>query len=334
MDIKNLEGQLAELVIPTFVFPWAEACSPHAETIEARMLEWADKQGLFINDEQRKRASRGQFGWLASRCYPNASLELLQVIADLLMWSFSADDVLVDRTDTLTVDTLRNLTAMMDVIDLDAVGEQPVYSELALFDACRRLRQLVTDETFYRFNQGGQSWLISLAMQILNHMQSKSVDVRQYETIRRYTNGLDALFALSDVANRGLVDSGDFCRPEVRMLCMHAKNIIGWSNDIHSLFVEARQPGQFWNMVFIHNIYQEGHSLQESVDYTATRVNAEISRFVRLSDTLLPDASPQLQGFIDGLKYWTRGNQDWVDKNSLRYAASFATMDADNRDLL
>lgn len=334
MEIKDLESQLAGLVIPSFEFPWPEACSPYAETIEARMLEWADEQGLFINEEQHKRAARGRYGWLASRCYPNADPELLQVIADLLIWSFSADDLFVDRAETLTFDTLRNLTAMIDVIDLNTAGEQPVYSELALFDACRRLRELLAGESFQRFAQGARLWLASLAMQILNHLQPKSVDIRPYETIRRYTNGVEALFALLDVANRGLVKADDFCRPEVRTLCLHAMNIISWSNDIHSLIVEARQPGQFWNMVFIHNTYTQGHSLQESVDYTAARVNAEISHFIRLSDALMPDASPQLLGFIDGLKHWTRGNQDWVEQNTQRYAAAFAATDADNRGLL
>lgn len=152
--------------------------------------------------------------------------------------------------------------------------------------------------------------------------------------MRRYTNGLEALFALSDVTDCGLVESKDFCRPEVRALCNHAMNIISWSNDIHSLVVEARQPGQFWNMVFIHNVYATGHSLQESVNYTAARVEAEISLFVMASDLLLLNASPQLQGFIDGLKHWTRGNQDWVEQNTQRYAAAFAAIDADNRGLL
>lgn len=50
-----------------------------------------------------------------------------------------------------------------------------------------------------------------------------------------------------------------------------------------------------------------------------------------MADAVAADASVQLRGLIDGLKYWTIGYFDWVVLDSKRYAADFAVVDADDR---
>ena len=85
-------------------------------------------------------------------------------------------------------------------------------------------------------------------------------------------------------------------------------------------------------MVVIHAA--QGYTLQESVDYTAARVNEEIAQFVQLSNAITAHASKNLRGLIDGLKYWTRGYLDWVAQDTQRYAAAFAGGDADDRGVL
>ncbi|WP_179404642.1 terpene synthase family protein [Burkholderia guangdongensis] len=130
----------------------------------------------------------------------------------------------------------------------------------------------------------------------------------------------------------GAVAPDVFHRADVQALCRHANNIVCWSNDIQSLGVEARQPGQFRNMVVIHASL--GHTLQESVDYTAARVRAEIDAFVRRADALMPLADARLLGLVDGFKFWIRGYLDWVAMDTQRYAAAFAADDADDRGLI
>ncbi|KPA35144.1 terpene synthase metal--containing protein [Fusarium langsethiae] len=134
MDQTALVSQLAALRIPTFQFPWPEACAPHTEQLEARMIEWADKHNLFPNGKYRERAERTRYAWLAARCYPNATPNLLQAIADFFIWFFLVDDLFVDRVETITRDTLCNLTAMVDVLDFNAASQEPVYGELAWLD--------------------------------------------------------------------------------------------------------------------------------------------------------------------------------------------------------
>ncbi|KAK5996236.1 Sesquiterpene synthase [Cladobotryum mycophilum] len=331
MERENLVCQLSGVSIPAFTYPWPEACSPDVEAAEAQMIKWGESHGLFVNDAYRERVSRTRYAWLAARCYPKADPDLLQAIADYFLWFFIIDDLFVDRVETVTQDTLRNLTAMIDVLDYVKVGKKPVYGELAWLNVSLRLRNLLGAEPFERFAQGMRLWATTAGLQILNHTRSNSVGIPQYETIRRHTSGMNPCLALSDAANGGSVDSNYYYRSDIQQLCQLA-NIVCWSNDIQSLAVELRQPGQYWNMVVIRAF--EGYTLQESIDYTAARVNTEISQFLVLSDEITARDGPNIAGLVDGMKYWIRGYQDWVEKDTLRYATQFASMDADDRGLL
>ncbi|RHZ55353.1 hypothetical protein CDV55_104657 [Aspergillus turcosus] len=333
MENAIAETEVTSLQIPMFELPWPEKISPNVHLVETRMLDWAERYDLFpSNTAYQERVKRTRYGWLAARCYPNADPDLLQTIADYFVWFFLADDLFVDRVEKVMPDTLRNLTAMIDVLDFDDASPQPVYGELAWLDVCRRLRRHLSAESFERFAQGMRLWATTAALQILNHIQSKPVGVRQYETIRRHTSGMNPCLALADVANRGAVDPNEYYHPDVQRLCRHANNIVCWSNDIQSLAIESRQPGQFWNMVGTYAA--SGHTIQESVDYTAERVRAEIVNFQRLSEKILPRASPQLCGLVEGFEYWIRGYMDWVVKDTKRYAIEFVASDADDRNVL
>ncbi|KAI9371219.1 terpenoid synthase [Aspergillus egyptiacus] len=197
MNKENLEAQLTTLQIPLFKLPWPEAIAPDVALIEDRMIEWAEKHGLFVNNSAYKeRVKRTRYAWLAARCYPNAGHELLQAIANYFVWFFLADDLFVDRVDTLTPYTLHNLTARINVLDLDCEGPEPVYGELAWLDVCRQLRQLLSAEHFDRFAQGMRLWATTAGLQILNHLQARPAGTLQYETIRRHTSGMNPCLAL------------------------------------------------------------------------------------------------------------------------------------------
>lgn len=215
------------------------------------------------------------------------------------MWFFLADDLLVDRVETVTPDTLQNLTAMIDALDFGSARPEPAYGETAFLDVCHRLRRLLGSEPFERFAQGMRLWGTAAGLQILNHMQPKSIGLASYKTIRRHTSGMNPCMALADAANGGSIEPSEFHRPDVQTLCRYANNVVCWSNDIQSLSVEIRQPGQFINMVI--DRAAEGHSLQESIAYTASRVKSEMGRFVELCKTMTPGAAMSYDGWTQVL---------------------------------
>jgi hypothetical protein len=326
MDYSDdLEG----IVVPTFQFPWSGACHPEVESVEASMIDWGLAHRLIPDEDYRSRVARTRYGYLAARCYPRADRVLLQAAADYFLWFFLADDLFVDRVDTVTPDTLGNLTVMIDILDFDRPVTSAVYGQSAWLDVCRRLRGCLSAEHFERFAVGMRLWASTAGLQILNHLQPHPISIGCYETIRRHTSGMNPCLALSDAANAGPVTPDEYCHQDVHRLRIHANNVVCWSNDIQSLVVEARQPGQFRNMVT--HYAAEGRSLYEAVEVTARRVRAEIDAFAQLAETVQAWASPQLSGCITGLKDWMHGYQDWVEHDTGRYATTHASHDADDR---
>jgi hypothetical protein len=322
---------LDQIVYPSFEFPWPGGFHPGATIVEERMIEWGAARGLIPDEDYRARVVRTRYGFLAARCYPRAGMKLLQAAADYFLWFFLADDLFVDRVGTVTVGTIANLTAMIDVLDYNRHRTIPVYGETAWLDVCARLRDCLSAEHFERFADGMRMWASTAGLQILSHLQSHAVEIPHYETIRRHTSGMNPCLALSDAANAGPVTPVEYHEPAVQQMRMHANNIVCWSNDIQSLAAEARQPGQFRNMVTVYA--SQGHTLQEGVDITARRVRAEISALARLSEAVEKRASAALLGYITGMKDWTRGYQDWFDQDTERYAIVHATHDADDRGI-
>lgn len=321
--------ELDRILIPVFDFPWPGSCHSEVEDVERSMIEWGLAHQLIPDDSYHARVVRTRYGFLAARCYPRAERGLLQAIADYFLWFFLADDLFIDRVDVVTPDTIRNLTAMIDVLDLDRQGSPPVYGESAWLDVCQRLRGYLSAEHFQRFATGMRLWASTAGLQILNHVQSHPIRIGSYETIRRHTSGMNPCLTLSDAANNGPITADEYHHPAIEALRVHANNVVCWSNDIQSVALEARQPGQFRNMVTIYAA--QGHTLQEGIDITARRVRSEITAFARLAETVLMEASPQLSGYIDGMKYWMRGYQDWVDHDTARYARTYAKHDSDDR---
>jgi hypothetical protein len=326
------DAEVDRITTPVFEFPWSGACHSDVADVEQSMIAWGTDHQLIPDEDYLNRVIRTRYGYLAARCYPRAERVLLQIIADYFLWFFLADDLFVDRVETVASENIQNLTAMIDVLDFDHQGSSPVYGESAWLDVCRRLRQRLSFEHFERFATGMRLWASTAGLQILNHLRPRSVGVETYQTIRRHTSGMNPCLALSDVANLGSIAPAEYHDPAVHQLRMHANNIVCWSNDIQSLVVETRQPGQFRNFVTI--LAAEERTLQEAVDVAAHRVRSEISAFTELSEVVQRQASRQLSGYVVGLKDWVRGYQDWVTIDTWRYSTTRASRDADDRGVV
>jgi hypothetical protein len=274
------------------------------------------------------RVTKCRYGFLAARCYPRAEGHLLQVIADHFLWLFLADDLIFDRVDTVSVRTIRALSAMINIVELDQPAAQPGYGETALFDVCHRLRQILSPEHFDRFGRGTLMWASAASMQILDHLQQAPIGIDSYVAIRRHTSGLTSVLALSDAANLGPITPDEYHHPAMVSLRRQANNVVAWSNDLHSYFVERNQPGQFRNMVTAYQ--SRGHELQEAVDLTAQRVRSELASFIELSATVEAWPNPAVSGCVTGLRDWMRGYQDWFDHETRRYNVR----DADDRAVM
>ena len=315
------------LRIPLFTFDWPGACSPYAQTVEKHVIEWADHHRLIDDSDLRARTIRARYGWLAARCYPTAPLDVLETIADYIAWLFLVDDLFFDRVQTLSPRTVAHITAIIDVFDLNILQPQPIFGERALFDLCQRLRRQLGTDQFQHFAHGTRMMYCGAPLQTLAHLNSAPITLRQYECIRRQGSGLIPCMLLIECTTGTQLEADWRFSPDVQQLRDATNTIVSLSNDIHSLNVELKQPGQHKNMVTLQSGQQ--HELQQVIDLTAHRVLAEIENFSERSEQLLINAPPGLKQYIQGLKYWLSGHQRWVESDTLRYASEFADNDAD-----
>lgn len=319
------------LRIPLFAFKWPSACSPHAQAVEQHVLEWVEHQQLIPDNASRERTSRGRYGWLAARCFPTAPLQLLETIADYIAWLFLVDDLFFDRVQTLSPHTVAHITAVIDVLDLHTTQPQPVFGERALLDICQRLQQHMDAERFQHFAHGTRMIYASAALQILAHLNDEPITLRQYECIRRHGSGMIPSLSLLDSCTPTHLEGRVRFSREVQQLKDSTNTIVSLSNDIYSLKMELKQPGQYENMVTL----QAGtlQTLQQGIDSTANTIRAEIEHFTQRTEQLLVGAGPALSNYIHGLRYWLSGHQQWIESDTARYAAEFADSDADLRSV-
>ncbi len=335
-DVDRAGQSLDRLIMPTIDMPWPAACHPQVERLEQSMIAWGEQHDLIPTAAFRERLERTRFAWLAARCYPRADAVLAQFTADYIGWFFVVDDLTFDRIDSphRPAATMRALTAMLNVIDLGQhTRQRPIFGESAWLDLCHRLRAYLTSEEHYqRWATGMRLWITALAMQVLTHQHDASVGSDGYVPVRRYTGGMIPVLAIEDAANAGPMTHEEWHRPEVDRLRLNTNNIVCWTNDVHSVQIEARQPGQCRNLVTVLRDSVPGRSWQEAVDLAAEYIRAEITAFTELAEQVRRTASPQLGGWIDGCQDWMTGNLAWTVRDTGRYA--HIDQDADDRAIV
>ncbi|MFI1256167.1 terpene synthase family protein [Streptomyces netropsis] len=153
----------------------------------------------------------------------------------------AADDAHVDRVERDSGRFGLAITRILDVLDHDRPQDADAEDawERAFIDICERLREVLPHHVFRRFADGMRLYLMSAAWMILRHSCSETLRIREYKAIRRYIDACAPCVALLSLE----IDEADYTDPRLYRMYQHAANVVDWSNDVLSLFVEARQPG-------------------------------------------------------------------------------------------
>ncbi|KOS18721.1 Pentalenene synthase [Escovopsis weberi] len=333
-NLEALRQQLPSTPVPCTKVNWPAAQHDAFQRIDERSLEWAERQGLLLDDKHRERAKRLAVGSFSCRVYPNASEAFIQIMADYLLWFYVIDDLYVDRVDTINDDTVRNLTAVIDIMDLLELKPDSPFGAAPFLNLCLRLKDMVPVECFERWAEGMRLWAFAGSLMILGESRPGACKLPQYEVIRRYLSGVMPFVACSDYANGGnAITSSEFYDNNVQKLVRFVCNITAWSNDNDSLAAELYQPGQQMNMTILRAC-ENGFNLREAVQYTDSRVRTEIEEYERVQAEVLGKASDALRGYCLGLQHWISGFRDWVEFDTCRYDAKFAIEECDDRGLV
>ncbi len=305
------------LHIPIFHWPWQLTCSPYAQLLDLHVFEWVDKYHLVTDEASRARIAQGKFGWLAARCYPTASLAMLQAIAAYLTWLFVVDDVIFDQPHPPSPETISAVTAIFDVLEQEGADTTSFFAEPAWRDICRQFKPALGVERLQHFAHGIRMMYGSTALLLLGYLHELPITVTQYETLRRYSIGLIPSFELLGLTpDRKLRDSERYS-PAVQKLTALANNIISWSNDLYSLGDELEQRGRYENIVIAY--VSHGDTLQDAITRVTGRIANEFTNFTALCKLLSEQKSPPLDTYIQELQTWIVGHQIWMQNDTARY---------------
>ncbi|HEY0254021.1 MAG TPA: terpene synthase, partial [Kofleriaceae bacterium] len=276
--------------------PFASQISPHASALEAANHAWLERCQLAA-------PARAQFGRLAARAYPEASLELLGVAAAWATWLFLRDD----RCDEGGIaNDPRAMRALADhQIDVLA-GQRPHRDDdpltAALADLRERMLALGGGRWMARFLANVQDYLDASVWEAENRASARVPDLETYVRLRDLTGAVKTCFDIFELAHDPLpIDAR--CDARLSRLMQLANRAICWSNDLFSIEKELAH-GDVHNLVIVLQ-HEADLSLEDAIA-AAARMHDEAIRELEAGERGAPQPA-----FVAALKGWVRANVDW-----------------------
>lgn len=302
--------------------------SPHGERLERLILDWADSYRLLENDRQRHRLAGTRLGELIARTYPFVREDRLEPLAGWFTWAFVIDDWYDGPGSGVLDGHDRRLSHVLDALPLDGRNRSThpgaLFRQLAAVWA--RLAEPQSMQWRLRFVDCMAAFMESFAYEAVNRRAEATPGVVSYAQLRRQSGGITPCLNLLEYAAGlevpGLIRRSD---PFERMF-NRAADVVVWVNDVVSLRKELA-IGEVTNGV-LALAAELCCGLQEAVTATYARValaidefhcaEAELNRLCADWRGLRERDHEAVRLFVDGMKYWMRGNLDW-SMHSERY---------------
>ncbi|ROO61230.1 hypothetical protein EDC02_3162 [Micromonospora sp. Llam0] len=304
--------------------PFRPRANPYRSTLALASADWADRHGLTADPRRAARLRRANAAELAARAAPDADIDRVQLLSDLITWLFALDDRCDE--DGLGTDPGRVAPVISQLMrTLDGPGATPPTDPggpadrsplaLTLADLCHRVRRLGRPGVLLRFTASLHQYLFALLWEAGNRQQGRVPAVAEYIQMRRHAGAVLPSFALTDLAESGLPHSRHRVDPKLARLNTVAADLVCWCNDLFSYGKEHGQDPHNLATVIAH---ETGHGPAAALAAAAERFNDGLALFLRLQDEVLTDAPPPVARLVATRRNWIRGTYDW-SVNSSRY---------------
>lgn len=290
---------------------------PHAQAVEQHVIEWAETQQLVRDSGFHSQLISSKFGWLAARCYPYASMSLLNTIADFLTWLYLVDDRLFDRAQRIPRAIIADVSGIWNVQGRQDTAPSAEPLQNAWHDICLRLLKHLGAVWLHHFMTNVRMIYGANTLKIIGQLHELAIDKHDYETIRYYTSGLVPCFDFYGTSEGYQLRDEDRYDLNLQILSRQANIIIALANDIHSYTHEARQRGRYENLICLH--LHQGHTLEQAHQLVSDAIECHLKNFDALSEHMLHTSNPRIQRYIKELQHWIIGYQYWVFNDTCRY---------------
>ncbi|MFJ2825548.1 selina-4(15),7(11)-diene synthase [Streptomyces toxytricini] len=300
------------LIVPPIYTPIPPAIHPRYEAVEAHTAAWAEAFQVG-SDELRTRLLRHSIGTFAARILPAGQEPVVALLADFVLWLFAVDDgfceegALGRRPGDLAGVLHRLLRVAQN-------PEAPMLPGDSLADGLRDLTRRVS-----RHGTASQSaawcnalreYFFSVVWEASHRREGTVPSLADYTLMRLYDGATTVVYPLLEMGHGYELPMHERDQPYVRAATEMASFVITWDNDLFSHHKESRGDGYWLNVIRV---------LQEERDLTpdqalATAIEQRdrvMCLFMRLQESLVDQASPQLRTYLQGLGSFIRGSQDW-----------------------
>ena len=301
--------------VPRLYYPFAPAQHPDIEQFEQDCVErWAKKLGLHSRHRGFKKLQHSRFAGLLGRCHPEAAQEEMELIVDFAVWLFLWDDQFDSRINGQLArpEWIREQNSRARDILRGATPEVEAAPLLwILADIRERLAARMPAPWMERFSAHCEEYFEGTVWESETRHAGLHPDVQSYVLMRRMTSGVHMVVDLIELAEGIHLPEEVLAHKSLRQMIAITNDVVAWSNDIFSLASDMRDVGHL-NLVL--SLWVHVHpELEDAVSSAAKLHDAEVSRFLRLAQTLpsFGEHDEAVARFVKGLGLWMRANYDW-----------------------
>ncbi|WP_341716870.1 terpene synthase [Micromonospora sp. FIMYZ51] len=300
--------------------PFSSLRHDDTERVAGESADWAQSLGLISNGHRLRRADAAG---LAGRACPQAPLDGLRLLTDLISWLFVMDDACDE--DGLGSDPTRLAPAVADLLDVldNQRGRVPVPARAAgplapaLADLCRRIRAHRRPAVLLRFTAGMREYLLALLWEAANREHDRIPPVAEYVQLRRHTGAVYPSLTLTDLASNGFPPAARRAEPGWATLESLVVDLVCWCNDVFSYRKEHRVRPDAHNLITVltRELGDESLALRAAAD----RFNERLGAYLSTEQRLLVTHGDAVRPALAARRNWIRATYDW-SRAAERYA--------------
>lgn len=300
------------LPVPSIYSPFPAAIHPRHTAIEHRTTAWANS--FRIGPEQLRRSlTQQQIGTFAARILPEGREEVVQILADFVIWLFGVDDGHCEDGDlgTRPGDLASVLSRLLRIAQNPEV---PIMPKDPLAEGLRDLRSRIdrhaTPAQATRWVDAPREYFLAVVWEAAHRHRKAIPSLSDYVLMRLYDGATTVVMPLLEMAHGYELTPDERDDKRVRAAAETAYFLLCWDNDILSFHKESRTGRYYLNALPV--LQREYNlSLGKALTTAIAQRDRVLGLYLRLRDHLLHSASPQLRQYLTSLNHYIRAFQDW-----------------------
>ncbi|KAH8425227.1 uncharacterized protein LDX57_002985 [Aspergillus melleus] len=307
--------------------PFEVAINPDLDRARAQHFQWIENAGLIPDTEARKVYEATDFPRLVAYTYPSACAPQLDLITNLIGWSFILDDSL-DKPGILKASPKNTADALSSYREV-LYGRTSETPGVPLVTAWREFLRCVHERSSealkVRHRTHWENLFDGFQQEAENNASGSVPEFTEYLELRRAAGGVEICLDWAEAIGDFEVPSSVHKDPNFLQLREDADDVVSMTNDIFSVRKEYK-GGNTDNVVFVL-AKQKQCTWEQAIEIAQGLITETVAHFQSTEAEFLRSAcfislTPQDRldtfKFLDAMKHWMRGSLEW-HLNSPRY---------------